>query len=80
LIQNPVIKVAKITPAQMPNLKTFENSSSEREEVEFSYILYITSMEVNTKVVRAPENIKTKIDLRENSTAKMVLLTISRRF
>jgi len=37
-------------------------------------------MDVNTKVVRAPENIKTKIDLRENSTAKKVLLTISRRF
>ena len=74
------MKVAKITPAQMPNLKMLENSSPEREEAEFSYILYTTSTDVNTKVVRAPENIKTKIVLRENSTAKMVLLTISRRF
>ena len=48
----------------MPNLNTLENSSPEREEDEFSYILYITSTDVNTKVVRAPENIKTKIDLR----------------
>ena len=30
LIQKPVIKVAKITPAQMPNLNTLENSSPER--------------------------------------------------
>jgi hypothetical protein len=66
LIQKPVIKVAKITPAQMPNLNTLENSSPEREEVEFSYILYTTSTDVNTKVVRAPENRKTKTVLREN--------------
>ena len=64
----------------MPNLNTLENSSPEREEVEFSYILYTTSTDVNTKVVRDPENRKIKTVLRENSTAKIVLLTISRRF
>jgi hypothetical protein len=74
-----VIKVAKITPAQMPNLNTLENSSPEREEDEFSYILYITSTDVNTKVVRAPENINKNV-LKENSTVKIVLLTTSRRF
>jgi len=37
-------------------------------------------MDVNRKVRSAPENIKTKTDLKENSTTKRVFLIISRRF
>jgi len=49
LIQNPVIKAVKINPEQMPNLNTLGNFSPEREEVEFLYILYITSNKLRLK-------------------------------
>jgi len=49
LIQNPVIKAVKINLEQMPNLNTLGNSSPEREEVEFLYILYITSNKLRLK-------------------------------
>ena len=52
LIQNPVIKVVKITQVQMANLNKFENLFSQREEFDVSCILYITSRNVNTKAVR----------------------------
>ena len=43
------MKAVKINPEQMPNLNTLGNSSPEREEVEFLYILYITSNKLRLK-------------------------------